>query len=154
MYTNKSSDYYRKSEVMTADPKQLVALCYRAVIMNFKLAKTKYMEKEYEAKAKALEKAINIVSELRSSLDFDKGGQIAANLNALYGYAMDRALEADIQQDIGVFDEIIHIFEELSEAWTIGVLKGEKIQDHNAPDIRMPQPGLSSGSDNRTALRI
>ena len=124
MYGNRAGNY-RKNEIMTSDPKRLVAICYSAAIMNFKLAKTKYIEKKYEEKKKALNKALDIVSELMASLDFKRGGEIAANLAALYRYVIQRATQADLERDLNGFDELIHILEELSEAWDVSVVRGE-----------------------------
>lgn len=142
MYGSRAENY-RINEIVTSDPKRLVAMCYSAAIMNFKLAKAKYIEKEYEDKANALQKALDIVSELMASLDFERGGQIAANLNALYGYVLQRAAQADTEKDLNGFDEVIHILEELSEAWTVSVMRGGEKADSNT-DItqttQMPQP--------------
>lgn len=139
MYGNRAKDY-RKNEIVTSDPKHLVAICYQAAVLNFKLAKTKYLEKDYEEKANALAKALDIVSELRASLDYERGGQIATNLNALYEYVTRRAIQADTEVDVNGFDEVIHILEELSEAWTIGVIRGEKTVDNNKTgDMQTPQ---------------
>ena len=63
MYGNRAENY-RRNEIVTSDPKRLVAMCYSAAIMNFKLAKAKYLEMAYEEKSKALKKALNIVNEL------------------------------------------------------------------------------------------
>lgn len=142
MYGN-SAENYKRNEIVTSEPKRLVAMCYTAAIMNFKIAKAKYIEKEYEAKATALQKAIDIVTELMASLDFERGGQIAANLNALYGYVIRRAAQADSERDMNGFDEVIHILEELSEAWTVSVIRGEKTADNNTDIMQTtqrPQP--------------
>ncbi len=142
MYGSRAENY-RRNEIVTSNPKRLVAMCYSAAIMNFKLAKAKYIEKEYEDKANALQKALDIVSELMASLDFERGGQIAANLNALYGYVLRRAAQADTEKDLNGFDEVIHILEELSEAWTVSVIRGGKTADNNTDIMQttqMPQP--------------
>lgn len=132
MYANKVGDY-RKNEIITADPKQLVAICYNTAITNFKLAKVKYLEKEYEEKANAIKKALDIVGELKSALDFERGGQIAVKLNALYDYILRRIPLADIKKDLDAFDEVVHILEELSEAWTAAVIRGGKSENQTTP---------------------
>ena len=151
MYQN-SAENYRKNEIVTSDPKRLVAMCYSAAIMNFKLAKAKYMEKEYEDKANALIKALDIVSELMASLDFERGGQIATNLNALYTYVLKRASQADLEQDMKGFDEVAHILEELSEAWTVSVIRDGKTADNNTDSMQTTQQ-MPRQTVYRAALR-
>ena len=65
---------YRKTDVMTADPKKLVILCYEGAIDNLKIARNKIIEKDYEGKCRALTRAQDIIGELLSSLNFEKGG--------------------------------------------------------------------------------
>ena len=138
MYENRIGDY-KKNEIVTADPKHLVAICYNAAITNFKLAKAKYIEKQYEEKDKALKKALEIVSELKAVLDFERGGQIAINLNALYDYILRRVPVADVHRDLDGLDEVITILEELAEAWLVAVIKGRKAAKDN-PARANPTP--------------
>jgi flagellar protein FliS len=108
---------YRKTDVVTADPKRLVIMCYEGAISNLRLAKKKYEACEYEAKARAVQKFQDIVNELLCSLDFEKGGQIATNLRAIYAYMIRRILQADIEKEHGPFDEVLGMLEELKGAW-------------------------------------
>ncbi|MBW1739572.1 MAG: flagellar protein FliS [Deltaproteobacteria bacterium] len=48
MYGN-GFDAYRRTDVVTADPKKLVIMCYEGAISNLKIAKEKYLSSEYEA---------------------------------------------------------------------------------------------------------
>ena len=108
---------YKTNEIVTADPKRLIVMCYDSAISNLKIAKKEYQDKRYEAKDKALRKARNIIGELLASLDFERGGQIAENLSMLYGYIIRRLTIGDIAQDLNAYDEAIGILEELGEAW-------------------------------------
>ncbi|MBW2194126.1 MAG: flagellar export chaperone FliS [Deltaproteobacteria bacterium] len=108
---------YQRTNVMTADPKRLVLMCYEGAISNLKFAKEKFEAGEYEAKARAVQKFQDIVNELLCSLDFEKGGQIATNLSAIYDYMMRRILRADVDGELSAFDEVLGMLEELKEAW-------------------------------------
>ena len=66
-------------------------------------------------------KAQDIVTELMVSLDFDKGGQIAKNLFGLYLYMNRRLIEANIQKDTGILDEVKKLLTELRAAWIDGL---------------------------------
>ncbi len=108
---------YQQTNIMTADPKRLVLMCYEGAISNLKLAKEKFEAGEYEAKARAVQKFQDIVNELLCSLDFEKGGQIATNLSAIYDYMMRRVLRADVDGELSAFDEVLGMLEELKGAW-------------------------------------
>ncbi len=114
---NNGIQSYRKTNVITADPGKLVLMCYEGAIDNLKLAKQHFLEKDYEGKSRAVKKTLDIIDELLCALDFENGGAIASNLEALYNFMTRRILEAETNQDISAYDEIIGILSELFSAW-------------------------------------
>jgi len=108
---------YKQSNVITADPKRLVILCYDRVISNLKLAQESYVSKDYETKAKCVQKAQDIICELMNALDFEHGGEVAKNLFSLYNFLNRHILEADLKMDIKAISEDIKMLEELKSAW-------------------------------------
>ena len=116
MYSN-GSGAYQQAGVLTADPKRLILMCYEEAIRNLKIAKAKYISRDYEEKAQALQKALDFICALNSALDFEKGGEIASNLQALYSYMMHTLTEADLKRDLKAIDYIIWMLVELKSAW-------------------------------------
>lgn len=108
---------YEQMSYLTAEPLKLVLLCYKGAIGSLKVVKEAYATNDYEQKAKALKKTIDIISELNSSLDMEKGGQIARNLRSLYNFMTQALIEADLKRNIAMFDKIIALLEELEMAW-------------------------------------
>lgn len=108
---------YQQVSFLTADPKKLILICYRQAILNLKAAREHFLAKEYEAKAKSLQKALDFICELNNALDFEKGGTIAKNLDTLYKYITRSLLEADLKRDVNIFAAIIEMLEELESAW-------------------------------------
>ena len=108
---------YRRANVVTADPKRLILMCYEGAIDNLKIGRQKIIEKDYEAKGRALTKVQDIINELLCSLDFEGGGSIARNLESLYNYMLRRIIHADVNKDISVIDEVIGMLNELKFAW-------------------------------------
>ena len=126
---------YRKTNVETAGKTDLVILCYEKAIQFLVQARNAYDDGEFEKKANALKKAMDIIEELNCSLDFEKGGQIAKNLDAIYNYLQRRLLEGDVNKDLTVFDEVIRIMGELKEAWeTIGSNPVDQVDATTVPD--------------------
>ena len=110
-------DAYRQTNVTTADPGRLVLMCYEGAISSLKTAREKYISKEYEAKVETVQKAQSIISELMQALNFEKGGEVAGNLEALYNYMLRRITEGDVKGDMKAFDEVILMLGELESAW-------------------------------------
>ena len=108
---------YQKTGVLTADPKRIVLMCYELAIGHLKKAKTHFELKEFEAKAKSLQTAMDVIHELRQALDFNLGGEVAKNLDALYHYMTNRLMDGDLKKDLKAFDEVTDMLEELLSAW-------------------------------------
>jgi flagellar protein FliS len=124
---------YQQAGVLTADPKRLVLMCYEEAILSLKIAKAKYISRDYEEKAQALQKALDFICALNSALDFKKGGEVASNLHALYNYMMHHLTEADLKRDLRAIDHIIWMLVELKSAWE-EILNGQR-KDIN-PSLR------------------
>jgi len=107
---------YQKTDVVTADPKKLVIMCYDGAIFSLRQAKAKFYAKEYEAKGNAIQNALDILNELRGALDFEKGGEIARNLESLYAYWTQQIINADLKRDLRKLDPVISMLEEIKSA--------------------------------------
>ena len=116
MYSN-GIQMYRKTNVTTADPKRLVLMCYEGAIDSLKIGKQKLTDNDYEGKGKHIAKARDIIYELKASLNFEKGENIARNLDSLYNYMLRRITEVDLGQDLQALEEVIEMLEELKSAW-------------------------------------
>ena len=68
-------------------------------------------------KAQLVNRAVNIISELRGSLDMNAGGEIARNLSDLYEYMCVRLLKGSMEDQAGHFDEVSGLLRQIREAW-------------------------------------
>jgi len=68
-------------------------------------------------KGPLISRALAIVDELRSSLDIERGGTIAANLDDLYDYMSRRLVEANATDRLELLDEVTTLLRELRDAW-------------------------------------
>ncbi len=124
---------YQKSQILTSDPKRLVLLCYEEAIRSLERAKTEYRSEKYEAKGKAVQKALDLINHLREALDFERGGEIARQLDRLYGFMTGHILKSDSLRDLRGFDQVIEMLQELKSAWE------EAIQQHSSGQAVLPQ---------------
>ncbi len=69
------------------------------------------------AKSAQVARAQRIVTGLQSTLDFDRGGEIARNLDELYRYVMRRLVHVHAHNDLEVLDEVTGLMREIRDAW-------------------------------------
>jgi flagellar protein FliS len=68
-------------------------------------------------KAQLLHRAVAIIDELRNSLNFKAGGQIAGNLDALYEYMCQRIMQSNAANKPEWLDEVSRLLGEIRSAW-------------------------------------
>ena len=140
----KVTNTYQQANVLTANPAKLVIMCYEEAISNVKLSRDAYIARDYEAKGKALLKALDIIHELNTSLDMERGGEIAKNLRALYLYINQALIEADLKKNLTVFDAVIRMLEELEFAWRELAL--------GKPESTRPSPAVMPYEAKKTSM--
>ena len=108
---------YQATQVQTSGKKELILLSYDGAIRFLAQAREAMQAKRYDVQSSAIGKAQALLTELANGLDFERGGQIAANLYALYTYLFDRLTHASIRDDIAALDEVRASLADLRDAW-------------------------------------
>ncbi|EIC29500.1 MULTISPECIES: flagellar export chaperone FliS [Methylomicrobium] len=117
MAMNQYKEVRVQSLVMDATPHRLIQMLMEGVLEKIALAKGNILRKEIAQKGENIGKAITIVGGLQASLDKEKGGELAENLNSLYGYMSQRLLMANLQSDEAILDEIADLMLEIKAGW-------------------------------------
>ena len=111
------SKVYQKAAVNTVDQRKLIVLLYDGAIKFLSVAVNKIAEGDaYEAHTN-LVRGKSIVAELLASLDMDRGGEIATNLQRLYAYMFNELIEGNLNKDSVRVVHVIDLLKELREAW-------------------------------------
>lgn len=106
-----------QTSITDADPHKLIQLLYNGALERINMAKARMQARDYAGKAQLINKAIEIVGGLRSFLDFDKGGELALQLEALYDYMERSLLEASAKNDMAKLDEVANLLRSVKEGW-------------------------------------
>ncbi len=106
-----------QTSTMDADPHRLIQLLYNGAIERINMAKARIQAKDYAGKGQLINKAIEIIGGLRSFLDFEQGGDLAARLEALYDYMERSLLEASAKNDLAKLDEVLTLLRSVKEGW-------------------------------------
>lgn len=106
-----------ESEVAYASPHRLVQMLMEGALDKVATAKGCIERGDLEGKSKQLTWAMSIVNGLRTSLDMEAGGAIAANLDDLYTYMTRRMIDASVENDAAALTEVIDLMLEIKGAW-------------------------------------
>lgn len=106
-----------QSSVMDVDSHRLIQLLYDGALERINMAVAQIRAENFEGKNRLINKAIEIVAGLRSFLNKDAGGEIAANLSDLYDYMENRLFQANVTNDIEALDEVASHLRKIKEGW-------------------------------------
>jgi len=107
-----------EAAVEVADPHRLILLLFSGAQAAVGSARAAMQMKQIAAKGESISKAIDIISNgLKVSLDLENGGEIAAQLEALYDYMVLRLLHANMKNDLKALEEVSALLEEIHSAW-------------------------------------
>jgi flagellar protein FliS len=108
---------YQENSVSTQSKGRLIVMLYDGAIKFMKLAIIEMEKKNYEAKGRYLNKAMDIINELNAVLDMEGGGEIASNLRSLYLFMNRHLTQANVKCDPQLVRDVIKLMEELNQSW-------------------------------------
>jgi len=120
MITSNAIASYQQNEVelsvYSARPVELVVMLYDGAIQSLVQANALIQRGDIQAKAQQITRATNIISELSGVLDLEQG-EVAQNLDGIYGYARKQLLSANLRNDQRKINEVVNLLKELRSAW-------------------------------------
>ena len=131
---------YKKASVNTLDQTKLIIMLYDGAIKNASFAVEHMKSGQIEKVHDCLIKTKNIVTELMATLNMDRGGDIANNLQSLYSYMFSQLIEANMNKKTEPVVIVIDLLKELRAAWTqINSKKKNDAKRQNTPGKGMMQ---------------
>ena len=106
---------YKQNSVTTASPGELTLMLYNGCLKFLNKAKTAIQEKNIQEKNNNLQKSQAIIAELMSTLNMDI--EISKQMLPLYQYMNQRLVEANIQNDITIIEEVEGLVTEFRDTW-------------------------------------
>lgn len=108
---------YQNTQVATASREQILIMLYDGAIRFVRQAIFAIEDGDRGKKREGINKAIAIVSEFRNTLDHEIGGEIAANLDALYEYMLRELVKANAQNDLKPLRVVEGLLSDLRDTW-------------------------------------
>ena len=116
-----AAEAYKRQQVLTATPEALTLMLYNGALRFMTEGREAIEKKDFEEANNSLQKAQNIITEFRVTLNMEY--EIAHQLLPLYNYVYDRLVEANMKSDVEQLDEAKNIITELRDAWAQAMKK-------------------------------
>lgn len=119
---SRSASAYKRVSVETAvsqaDPHQLVNMLFEGLLNAAGSARAAMARGDIAVKGEQIVRAVRMIDEgLKPALNLEQGGDLAANLNGLYGYCVLRLTQANLRNDDAALAEVISVIEPLAQGW-------------------------------------
>lgn len=108
---------YREAAVRGASPVRLVICLYEQAIEDLREAVVALEKGDIELRTRKINHAITVIGQLQGSLDMERGGEVARNLERFYGVIRARLVEGQLKQSSRILEQQISQLVLVYEAW-------------------------------------
>ena len=115
---SRGADVYRRTNVHTRSPLELVVMLYDGALQALGEARAAIAGSDVAGRTNAVSKALAILTELQGTLNMKDGGTIAEELDKLYAYAITRLVEVTTKKDAKAIDDIVRVLTPLRDGWS------------------------------------
>jgi flagellar secretion chaperone FliS len=115
---NRGAEAYRQTEARSRSPLELVVMLYDGALRFMAEAIAADGANQMRQRGQAISRALAIIGELQGTLNVKEGGDIAKELDRLYGYMQSRLLDVTMKKDKGGLAEVQKLLTTLRDAWT------------------------------------
>lgn len=106
-----------EAQAIEASPHRLIQMLLDGGLTRIAQARGAIERGWTAEKGELIGKAVGIVGGLRNGLDFEKGGDLAQNLDRLYDYMTVKLTEANVHNDVARLDEVANLLREIKSGW-------------------------------------
>jgi len=114
----RSASAYKRISVETSDPYQVINMLFDGLLQAIAAARAALGRGDIATKGQQIIKAVRLIDEgLKPALNLKQGGELAANLDGLYGFCVLRLSHANSRNDDAALAEVVRVIEPLSQGW-------------------------------------
>ena len=112
---NAAYNTYKQNSVTTASPGELTLMLYNGCLKFLAKAKSAINDRNIEQRNYNIQRSQAIISELMTTLNMDI--EISKQMMKLYEYIQHRLVEANIQNDVSIIEEVEGLVTEFRDTW-------------------------------------
>lgn len=129
--------------VQSASPHQLIVLLFDGLLQSIHHASGALQRQDRAVFGQQVGRAVRILDEgLKGALNLEQGGEVAANLRALYDYCVRRMTQANLHHDGEALAEVARLIAPVAESWK---------QIGGAPAVAAPVPHAAASAVSSAA---
>ena len=110
-------DKYRQMDTLGKSQLDLILQVYDGALAAFQAARGHYEAGDSNAAYEQIERAKRFLTHLYTTLDFERGGEVAENLGQLYAFVINQANVAQASKDLDRIDDNVNILRNLRSGW-------------------------------------
>ncbi|RME59809.1 MAG: flagellar export chaperone FliS [Candidatus Dadabacteria bacterium] len=148
MYKKNAHELYKNVQITTTDKGRLLLMMYEGAIKFLRQAKSGLESNDIPKFCRFLSKAQAIIAELMNTLDFEKGGKIARDLDRLYDFMLFYLTEANLQRDAEKVQKVIELIDTIYSAYK------EIIENQKESTKAVEEDKEDSSSEEKPSGRI
>lgn len=115
--TPRALSTYRQTHVQSRTPLELVVMLYDGALTFLARARDAVDRGDISARCEASNRALAIIGELKSTLNLERGGEVARQLDEIYGYVNGCILRAASENTVAPLDDARRVLTTLRDAW-------------------------------------
>jgi flagellar protein FliS len=108
---------YQENQVVTRSPLELVVMLYDGAMSALTACADASERGDRATRGAALSKTLAILGTLQSTLNMERGGQVAIELDQLYTYMAHRLTHANVTQTVEPIHEVRRLLSGLRDGW-------------------------------------
>jgi flagellar protein FliS len=113
----RAANAYRRADLESAPKTQIVERLFDRFLADLVTAHAAIAARDVKKKATSLDHALEIVIELKASLDFTAAPELCGNLAALYDFVTERVVTASLTLTSAPLDQATRVMSEIGEAF-------------------------------------
>ncbi len=122
---------YKQTSVQSATPEKILLMLYEGAMRFVKQAMTAIDNKDIAGRGMNIGRAFDIIIELNNTLNHEKGGDIAMNLEQLYMFITEQLTKSNATGQRKPLEDSLKILETLYSGWVEAVEKLKREENLN-----------------------
>jgi flagellar protein FliS len=106
---------YANNKITMANPAELTLMLYEGAIKFCNIAVVAIEKQDYAKANTNIQKAEKIIGEFQATLDFKY--PVAKDFDNVYSYLMQRLLQANLQKDTAILEEVLKHLRTMRDTW-------------------------------------
>jgi flagellar protein FliS len=106
---------YANNKITMATPAELTLMLYEGAIKFCNIAMVAIEKHDYAKANTNIQKAEKIIGEFQNTLDFKY--PVAKDFDKVYSYLMQRLLQANMQKDPAILEEVLRHLRTMRDTW-------------------------------------